>query len=265
MYRWLLLWFLGWATPAYAEHAHVPEIDPSQEAIRLSTGEWPPFISKRLHHYGPLSRIVVEAFAETGIDVKFGFFPWKRAMLVARTGQWDGSALWGMHEERKAFFYYSDSVAEQTYVFFHRADDDFDWQNLSDLEGISLSATLGYNYHEAFETMERLEQIHVTRAVDDEAVMRMLINGRVRLALVERIAGYEALRKILPEAQVEHYRHHPKPQSVDGLYLLLSRKNPDNAELITRFNKALKNLRESGKIETYLEEAMRGDYRYSPR
>ncbi|MBU2714317.1 hypothetical protein KCG35_25035, partial [Zooshikella sp. WH53] len=35
--------------------------------VRVATGEWPPYISKNLKHYGVVSHVIKEAFAEENI------------------------------------------------------------------------------------------------------------------------------------------------------------------------------------------------------
>jgi len=64
------------------------------ETIRLSNGEFLPYLSEDLKYYGVLSRIVSEAFALEDIEVKYWFFPWGRAIAVAENGAWDGSLGW---------------------------------------------------------------------------------------------------------------------------------------------------------------------------
>ncbi len=39
----------------------------AEETIRLTNGEWPPYLSKNLKYYGISSRIVTEAFALEGL------------------------------------------------------------------------------------------------------------------------------------------------------------------------------------------------------
>lgn len=50
------------------------------ETVKITTGEWKPFISEEFKHGGVILHIVREAFARKEIDVKIGFFPWARAV-----------------------------------------------------------------------------------------------------------------------------------------------------------------------------------------
>ncbi len=43
----------------------------TEETIRLTNGEWIPFLSEDLKHYGVISRIVKEAFALEGMKVEY--------------------------------------------------------------------------------------------------------------------------------------------------------------------------------------------------
>ena len=54
----------------------------AEETIRITNGEWPPYMSKKLKHYGLASRITTEAFASQGVKVEYGFFPWARSKLL---------------------------------------------------------------------------------------------------------------------------------------------------------------------------------------
>jgi len=87
----------------------------AEERISIAIGEWPPFISENLKHYGVVPRIVTEAFALGNVKVDYGFFPWKRAMEYANEGDWDGSAVWGYTSERGKTLLYSDPVRTEKY------------------------------------------------------------------------------------------------------------------------------------------------------
>ncbi len=43
----------------------------ARDSIRITTGEWPPYISESLPGYGVVSRIVTEAFKLENIRVEF--------------------------------------------------------------------------------------------------------------------------------------------------------------------------------------------------
>jgi polar amino acid transport system substrate-binding protein len=77
----------------------------AEDVIRIASGEWSPFISKDLKHGGVVLHIISESFAAVGIKVEYGFFPWARAMALAKEGTWDGTAVWGPSTEREEHFF----------------------------------------------------------------------------------------------------------------------------------------------------------------
>ena len=107
----------------------------TQDTIRLTNGEWPPFLSEHAPHHGFASHIITEAFALVGVEVEYGFFPWKRSFKLAKEGKWDGSAVWWENEERRKLFYFTDLVVPTKVVFFHLKSTEFDWTTYEDLRG----------------------------------------------------------------------------------------------------------------------------------
>ena len=106
------------------------------ETIRLTNGEWQPYLSEHVPHHGLASHIITEAFTLVNVDVTYGFFPWKRSFKLAKKGEhWHGSAAWFHSEERARDFHISNPVTEARMAFFHLKDFAFDWQSIEDLRG----------------------------------------------------------------------------------------------------------------------------------
>ena len=130
----------------------IPTIIFAEEAVRITNGEWEPYLSEHLKFYGVGSRIVSEAFALQGIRVEYGFFPWPRAYNLAKTGEWDGVVCWGYSPQEKGKskwvneFYGTDSLYEDKDVFFHLKSYPFDWKTPEDLYGIPMGGIIGYAY-----------------------------------------------------------------------------------------------------------------------
>ena len=232
----------------------------AEQKIRITNGEWPPYLSQDLKHYGLASRIVTEAFALEGISVEYGFFPWKRAFRLAEAGEWDGAALWLHSPEREALFYYSDPVVDSGYVFFHLKSYAFDWKTVNDLKSHVIGATLEYNYGEAFERAEAEGRINVERVHADELNFAKLLAERIQIFPMTEEVGYAMLHKNFKAEEVAKITHHSYPLRLHPLHLLLSKKKPKNKEYIVKFNAGLKKLRDSGKLEQYLQDARQGHY-----
>ncbi|PZR34714.1 MAG: amino acid ABC transporter substrate-binding protein [Ectopseudomonas oleovorans] len=224
------------------------------EQVRLTNGEWPPYLGETLPHHGVASRIVAEAFALQGVEVQWEFHPWVRSLKMAEQGLRDGSAVWLANAEREQRFHISEPVVESGYYLFHRKAHAFDWDDLEDLRGLRIAGTRGYDYGEAFERAEAAGELKVMRLTSDEQGLRQLLAGRIDLFPVDKVVGFDLLYQKFSAAERQRLSFHRKPLRSDSLHLLLSREVPGNAELMQRFNRGLKQLRDSGKVSQYLLE-----------
>lgn len=224
------------------------------EKIRITNGEWAPFMSEDLPHYGIISRIITEAFYLEGIEVEYGFFPWKRSYALAERGQWDGTAGWIKTAEREHHFFFSDPVVDSGYVFFYRKDEPFDWNHITDLKGKKIGGTLEYNYGEAFTQAEMDNILFVERVPEERLNFKKLLSGRIDLFPMNLIVGLDMMNKHLTAAERAQIAWHAKPLLQTPAHLLLSKAVNGNEEKMRRFNRALKKLQQSGAIERYLQE-----------
>ncbi|OEC59724.1 MULTISPECIES: substrate-binding periplasmic protein [Pseudomonadaceae] len=224
------------------------------EDVRLTNGEWTPYLGASLPHQGVASRIVAEAFALEGVTVHWEFHPWARSLRLAEKGERHGTAIWLRNADRERDFYVSDPVIESGYVLFHRKDTPLDWQSVDDLRHYRLGATIGYDYGEAFQRAEQDGRLRVQRLAAEEQGLRMLLAGRIDVFPMDKVVGIANLQGFSREER-SRVTFHPQPLRSDTLHLLLSRSVPGNEQLMARFNQGLAQLRESGKIARYLLEA----------
>lgn len=229
--------------------------------MRLTNGEWPPYLSKKLKHYGVASHVVQSAFNHVGVTVEYGFFPWKRAFILAQRGYWDGSVIWTHTLERSKDFYFSDSVANDVIVFFYLKSKVFDWKNYSDLKGLVIGATLSYNYGNDFSTNEKNGSIYVERSVKDETGFKKLLSRRINLFVCNVDVGYFLIHSMYPIETASLFTNHPKAVKEAPLSLILSKKIKTNQKLIEKFNKGLKQLKISGTLDAYFDASRRGEYK----
>ncbi|WP_137937090.1 transporter substrate-binding domain-containing protein [Chitinivorax sp. B] len=221
--------------------------------VRLTNGDWPPFLSPAMPYDGLASRIVRVAYAERGINVEYGFFPWKRAFELAREGAWDGSVVWLKNAEREQQFYFSAPVIYGDYVFFHRRNLRFNWENMADIQPYRIGISDGYDYGKAFNALRQLGKLKTAVASSDLVNLRKLAGGRIDLFPMNRIVGLSLLAQLTPD-EASRLTYHPKELQVETLHLILSRKLPRNAFLIEEFDKGLETIRGRGDIARFEKE-----------
>ena len=246
---------LSWSAGAFGQ---------TKDTIRLTNGEWAPFLSKTAPHHGVASHIITEAFALVGVEVEYGFFPWRRSYKLAKEGFWDGSAGYWDREERRRHFFYSDPVAPTTVVFFHLKSKKFDWSTYEDLSEIGVGASLGIDYGKAFNDAEAAGTIHVKWADDDETNLKKLLKGRSDVFPGGLITIYSEIRNKFTAEDAALITHHPKPLFEEPLFLILSKNVAGNEEMLHRFNEGLGLLKESGRWDQIIADGLTGKYDPNP-
>lgn len=230
------------------------------KTISISTGEWPPFISEKLKHHGVAARIITESFASRNINVKYGWFPWERAYNNVKNGSWDASAIWAVTPERSKELLFSDPIVKNKHVLFFTAEKHVNWKSFDDLSGLTIGATNGYfNGHE-FEEAERNGLITVDRTSIESNNFKKLAANRLDAVIAEIDTGYDIMHQILNAEQVEKIVVNQKAVSSFTNHLVISKKLENAEQLISTFNKGLKQLTESGKVEQYHMESRNGQY-----
>ena len=230
-----------------------------QDRVRITNGDWPPYLGEDEPGYGIASRIVTRAFEKAGYEVEYGFFPWSRSLYLAREGYWDGTAVWLPTEKRFEDFHVSEPVILTEYVFFHRGGMTFDWEMPADLAGYRVGLTQDYAYGEVINTAKALDIIQTETAALDRLNFEKLIAGRIDLFPMDRVVGQQMLQEEFSAKERGKITWHPRPVRHDRLRLLLSREVPENAERIKAFNKALRELRAEGEIEEIIVRALGQD------
>ncbi len=232
----------------------------AQDTMTITTGEYPPYISEKVHDLGAMSRIITESFALANIDVKFSFFPWARAMMLASEGQWDASSGWLHTQEREEHFFFSDPVVNINIVFFHLKEYPFAWKTIDDLKDIEIGITIGYSNGTMFDTAEQEGKLVVDPVRSDRLNFRKLLKGRIKIFPVDLNVGRRLLKQEFSPDERELITYHPQPVNSTPLYLLFSKHVEKNSHLVEVFNQGLRQLRESGAYASYLEESLKGEH-----
>lgn len=241
---------LLFSTPLFAE-----------TTIRITSGEWEPFLSEYSPHYGVNSHVVSEAFRLEGIDVRWEFFPWKRAYQMAKKGKnWDASATWWVTGDTRRAFLVSEPVGKTSLVFFHLKSYKFDWESIDDLKGLFIGGTLEYDYGKDFMAAMEEKRISVEFVPKDELNFRKLLKGRIVVFPNDLTVGYAQIRNTFPPDQVKLFTHHTKKIEHRTLHLIISRNCKNGEFFLDRFNSGLKKLKESGRFDQMFRELAEGKY-----
>lgn len=227
----------------------------AREKIRLTTGEWAPYISENLKNKGLFSQITIEAFATQGVDVELGFYPWQRVFQLSRTGEWDGTIAYAKTLEREKYYNYSEPVYTGKYVLFHLKNYPLKWQKYDDLKSITIAATRGFGgMGQEFIEAEERQVIKVNRLASDDQSFNMLLLNRVQAVASDAEVGYVLINKLFGADKAKLFTHSDHLIQHAKYHLVLSKNLKNSALLIKKFNLGLSTLKKSGRYAQIIKE-----------
>lgn len=230
--------------------------------VTISSGEYPPWTGAKLPHHGYVNHIISESFASVGIHVEYIYLPWKRAFEAAKNGEYDATSYWFESSERRDRMLFSDPVIQNRNVFFQRSEDKpIKWQQLNDLSGYRMSATIGFTYTEEFHEAIAKRELQVTMVPTDLQNIKMLMSKRVDLVATDEMSGFY-MAAILSVDPRKLRVLEPELSTVKG-YLMASKINPKSAELIASFNRGLQLIKANGKYQSIINRVDNSSF-YDP-
>lgn len=232
----------------------------AEEVINISTGEYPPWTGKELLHGGFVNHVITEAFKMEGYTVKYKYYPWKRAYILAEAGKVQATSYWSFTDKRKADFYASDPIMVEKTFFFHLKSNPIkDWRVLGDLRGYRIGVTDGYSYSKEFWEAEKNEGLTFHRVTSDIQNFKKLLSKRIDIFPSGLVAAKKILRE-LDKGQSQLITYHPKALTVEHGHLLFPKKNSNSEQLVAILNQGLIKLKVKGLYDEYVNALHAGKY-----
>lgn len=226
------------------------------EPLRIATGEYPPWATTDLPDGGYINLIVALAFDEVGIDIRFDYMPWNRALEATKAGNYLASSFWGRDPSREADFLHSDTIYHDPIVLAYRPSKiNITWSQLEELRGYIFGATRGYTYSEGFWNLAERDILRVSVANNDIDNLKKLVSGQIDFFPISKITGRYLLHKHFSRKDASTISFDDKAINASQDYLLFTKAKPEARALMYKFNRGLALLRESRDIK-----ALRADY-----
>ncbi|MFZ5425675.1 MAG: substrate-binding periplasmic protein [Thermodesulfobacteriota bacterium] len=231
------------------------------EAAVLASLEWPPYTGQALRGLGASSAVVREAFQHAGISLEIHFFPWARAVAMARTtGEYAGYFPEYRAARIEDSFLFSDSIGQSPLGFAETADAPVSWSTLHDLRGLIIGTVQGYVNTEEFDRMAEAGELRVEQATDDLTNLRKLLGGRIHLAVIDENVFLHLLATE-PDLNTgrRKLRFNGKMLEMKELFVCF-RRDADGERLAKLFNKGLAGI-DARRVEA---EALKAAMRPAP-
>lgn len=214
--------------------------------------DWPPYSSSNADRSAPVGLspdLVRAAFDTQGIDVHFLTVPFARCLHYAEIGRAVGcfntTIVAG---NRDTFHWHHTPMFSEELAIFARSDQRSDKLTLQDLEGHTVSVTIGYTYPTEFMNNPRITRFPVN---SDQQQLRMLANGRVQFALVNTVPGQ---LRINADPDLKGKIRRVGRISVDGFWIAFSKRHPDGRRMADTFEAGLRELKASGRYDSMMRD-----------
>ncbi len=224
------------------------------EAVTVATGEWAPYVSRKLENGGFITEIISATFRKMNLEVEFVFYPWRRCYDAVVTGRVWAAFPYSVTGGRRTEVLFSDKISHSvTRFFFHSPKENPDppgYETLADLKQYRVGGVLGYFYEEAFAKAG----LSIDAVSSEAAALEKLRLGRIELLPLNELVGWFLIRNRFTE-RIDHFHTLDKAYSRDDLHLIASKSYPGSEELLARFNRALKRVKDDyiyrGILERY--------------
>jgi polar amino acid transport system substrate-binding protein len=156
--------------------------------VQLSTLEWPPYSGAQLVEQGLSAYIAKEAFKAVDYNATVEFFPWMRAVNLAKDGtKFSGYFPEYYNEAAESDFYFSDPIGIGPLGFVERKDSHVAWNALSDLKNETIGTVRGYTNTVEFDAMVASGELKADVSNDDLTNLKKVLNGRIKLAVIDKL------------------------------------------------------------------------------
>lgn len=216
----------------------------SAENIEFAVGEWKPLVSEKSPGNGIIPSRLEPVFNAMGIKATYRFFPWSRAYKQVIGGQFLLSVGWIKNKERTSQVVFSKRPIYQTETaLFHLKNRTIKFESFKDLVGLKIGITRDYAQGAEFSAAIKEYGLTVEVASSDELNMKKLLSGRIDVFPIDRSVGYELIKQILDPVEHRFIIDHPKAVARESLWLIGTKGNAKALELIERFNKEWKGIK----------------------
>lgn len=220
----------------------------AQTELVIVTGEIPPLISEQPEK-SFLTAVFQAVEKEMGVKFVFQFMPWKRCeQSVEELKAW-GAIPYVRTPEREKIFDFSDRLFNSSSKLFAYSSDgkirDISYTELSDLKKYRIGGVRGYWYEKKF----REAGIELELVTSEEQNLKKLGAGRVDLVPIDETAGWDIIKRLFPKEEVGKFFTLTKPFHTKDCFLMTSKQYPNGQELLTKFNTALKKVKDNGDFQ----------------
>lgn len=190
--------------------------------------------------------ILRAAFSKSNIAVDVTYFPWKRALELAKAGEVDGLCSCSYLKERTKWFLYTDVMGTIGEGIFHKPTASTPvFRSLEDLQDLTIGVVRGYNLGKKLKDID-LQLVEVSA---DEKGIKMLLSGRIQAFYSFKGPGEYVLSKTPNSNHIKFDEVHNSPY-----YACFNNSLPNATEWVSKFNTGLNSIKADGTYDLILNK-----------
>lgn len=187
---------------------------------------------------------ILQAVAQkAGIEFKYNFVPWERALYLTKNKQADAIISLFKTAEREEFLLFpEEGLAYERNVIFAKENYNREINKIDDLKNLTIGVTSGYSYGPEFD-----DYVGVNKdfSNDQDTMIRKFANNRFEIFITNELVGHYLLKK----QGVANYKTLGYVADDQMLYMGISKGMADSEILYDKVNTALKELKQSGELD----------------
>ncbi|MAM88273.1 substrate-binding periplasmic protein [Allohahella sp. A8] len=163
-------------------------VQAEDKVVKLTSLEWPPYTGPQLPEKGVSSAIVTAAFKAVGYKVEIAFYPWARAVALAKAGQEDFIGYFPEYhsEDIAQEFIFSAPIGSGPLGFVQNKQKPVEWNTLDDIKGLTVGTVRDYVNTADFDSRVSAGTQKVEEVTSDEQNIKKVAAGRLPLAVIDR-------------------------------------------------------------------------------
>ncbi|WP_020408536.1 substrate-binding periplasmic protein [Hahella ganghwensis] len=225
------------------------------DTVKLTSLDWPPYTGKSLKDSGASVAVAKAAFEAMGHTLVVEFYPWKRAVNLAKDDPgYDGYFPEYYAEELKQDFILSEPMGSGPLGFAELKSKPVTWNSLDDLKKYRVGVVSGYVNTADFDGMVAQGQIKASEATDDSKNLLKLAAGRVDLAVVDKnVLSYLMTADPQLKSVASKLQFNSQLLEDKSLYICF-KKGPRGEKLAKDFNEGLGKIDVNAIMSNYLAQ-----------
>jgi len=210
---------------------------------KITSLDWAPYTNDKLPAQGASSAVVTEAFKAAGNTLKIEFYPWSRAVDMAKTDK----AYIGYFPEyyskaNEADFLYSDPIGVGPLVFVERKSDPVKWDSYDSLKSKRIGVVKDYVNTDELDAKIASKMLKSDEAPDDAKNILKLAAGRVDVAVIDvNVFNYLVKNDASVKAVAGQLQVNSKILEDKKLYVCF-KKSTEGEKALKEFNQGLKKI-----------------------